>query len=84
METDGGCVLDVGIQAFLDDREHGELRAILDQRVRDGALRRMFDKWLGAGIPESGELGYRGGGTPRGGVVSRLPASVYLHGVLDT
>ncbi|MCO5165855.1 MAG: hypothetical protein M9894_05750 [Planctomycetes bacterium] len=29
--------------------DHAHLRAILDQRVRDGVLRRTIDKWLKAG-----------------------------------
>jgi RNA-directed DNA polymerase len=31
----GGYVLEVDIQSFFDDLDHGHLRAILDQRLRD-------------------------------------------------
>ena len=84
MAMGGGWVLDVDIQAFFDNLDHGKLREILDQRVRDGVLRRMIDKWLKAGILEDGELSYPQGGTPQGGVVSPVLANVYLHEVLDT
>ena len=84
MAMGGGWVLDVDIQAFFDNLDHGKLREILDQRVRDGVLRRMIDKWLKAGILEDGELAYPEGGTPQGGVVSPVLANVYLHEVLDT
>ena len=70
MEMHGGWVLDVDIQAFFDNLDHGKLRAILDQRVRDGVLRRMIDKWLKAGILEDGELRQPKEGTPQGGVIT--------------
>jgi len=84
MSMKGGWVLDADIQGFFDNLGHGKLREILDQRVRDGVLRRMIDKWLKAGILENGELTYPSGGTPQGGVVSPVLANVYLHEVLDT
>ena len=46
----GGWVLDVDIKSFFDTIDHGQLRTFLDQRVRDGVLRRMIDKWLKAGV----------------------------------
>jgi group II intron reverse transcriptase/maturase len=84
MNMRGGWVLDVDIQGFFDHLAHDKLREILDQRVRDGVLRRMIDKWLKAGIQEAGELSYPEEGTPQGGVISPLLANVYLHEVLDS
>jgi RNA-directed DNA polymerase len=80
----GGWVLDVDIKAYFDSLDHGKLREILDQRVRDGVLRRAIDKWLKAGVLEDGALRYPVEGTPQGGVISPLLANVYLHEVLDT
>jgi len=80
----GGWVLDVDIQSFFDTIDHGQLRSFLDQRVRDGELRRMIDKWLKAGVLEQGAVHYPDGGTPQGGVISPLLANIYLHRVLDT
>jgi group II intron reverse transcriptase/maturase len=82
-EMGGGWVLEVDIQSFFDTLDHGHLRSFLDQRVRDGVLRRVIDKWLKAGVLEGGELHYPDGGTPQGGVISPLLANVYLHEVLD-
>jgi retron-type reverse transcriptase len=42
--------VEVDIQAFFDALDHGHLRSFLDQRVRDGVLRRAIDKWLKAGV----------------------------------
>lgn len=80
----GGWVLDVDIRSFFDTIDHGQLRSFLNQRVRDGVLRRMIDKWLKAGVLEQGSVHYPDGGTPQGGVISPLLANIYLHHVLDT
>ena len=65
----GGWVLEVDIKSFFDSLDHGQLRSILDQRVRDGVLRRTIDKWLSAGVLEGFQLSYPDAGTPQGGVV---------------
>jgi RNA-directed DNA polymerase len=83
MATGGGWVLEVDIKGFFDTISHSHLRGILDQRVRDGVLRRTIDKWLAAGVKEGTELSYPDAGTPQGGVVSPLLANIYLHDVLD-
>ena len=76
-------VLDVDIQKYFDTIDHGQLRQFLARRVADGVVRKLIDKWLKAGILESGELVYPTQGTPQGGVISPLLANVYLHYVLD-
>jgi RNA-directed DNA polymerase len=80
----GGCwLLEVDIRQFFDTLDHAHLRALLRQRVRDGVLLRLIDKWLKAGVLEGSELTYPEAGTPQGGVISPLLANVYLHYVLD-
>jgi len=83
MDMGGGWVLDVDIKAFFDTLNHGHLRSFLDQRVRDGVLRRTIGKWLNAGVMENGSLTLPEAGTPQGGVISPLLANLYLHEVLD-
>lgn len=84
MDWGGGWVLDVDIQSFFDDLDRTQLRTFLDQRVRDGVIRRAIDKWLKAGVLEDGVLSRPTRGTPQGGVISPLLANVYLHEVVDT
>ncbi len=84
MDMRGGWVLEVDIRKFFDSLDRGHLRAILDQRVRDGVLRRTINKWLKAGVQEDGSLEFPESGTPQGGVISPLLANVYLHEVVDT
>jgi group II intron reverse transcriptase/maturase len=80
----GGCwLVEVDIRAFFDTLDRAQLRQMLRQRVRDGVLLRLIDKWLKAGVLEEGELTYPEAGTPQGGVISPLLANVYLHQVLD-
>lgn len=76
-------VLEADIQSFFDTLDHGRLREMLDARVRDGTIRRMVDKWLGAGVFDAGAVTRPDEGTPQGGVISPLLANVYLHVVLD-
>jgi len=83
MEVRGGWVLEADIESFFDTVAHCHLRSFLDQRVRDGVLRRAIDKWLKAGVLEQGAVRYPDEGTPQGGVISPLLANIYLHEVLD-
>jgi len=83
MAMRGGWVLEVDVESFFDSVEHGHLRGFLDQRVRDGVVRRAIDKWLNAGVMEEGCLRHPETGTPQGGVVSPVLANIYLHEVID-
>lgn len=83
MAMGGGWVLDADIEGYYDTLDHGHLRSFLDQRVRDGVLRRAVDKWLKAGVMEEGNLRHPATGTPQGGVISPLLSNIYLHEVLD-
>jgi RNA-directed DNA polymerase len=83
MALGGGWVVEVDIKNFFDDVDHNHLRSFLEQRVRDGVVRRAIDKWLNAGVLEHGAVRHPDAGTPQGGVISPLLANIYLHKVLD-
>lgn len=83
MAIGGGWVLEADIRSFFDKMVHGHLRRFLDQRVRDGVIRRMIDKWLKAGVMEEGRIHFPEDGSPQGGVISPLLANIYMHEVLD-
>jgi RNA-directed DNA polymerase len=76
-------VLDVDIRKYFDSIPHSALREILDQRVTDGVIRRMIDKWLNAGVLEEERLRFATEGTPQGGVISPMLSNIFLHHVLD-
>ena len=76
-------VLEIDIRKYFDSIPHSHLRTLLDQRVTDGVIRRMIDKWLKAGAVEDGLLQRTTEGTPQGGVVSPCLSNIFLHYVLD-
>jgi group II intron reverse transcriptase/maturase len=76
-------VLDIDIRKYFDSIPHAHLRRFLDQRVTDGVIRRMIDKWLKAGVVEDGHLRHATAGSPQGGVISPCLSNIYLHYVLD-
>jgi RNA-directed DNA polymerase len=80
----GRWILDLDISNYFGTIDHRHLRAALDQRVKDGLLRRLIDKWLKAGVLEEGLRTVPDEGTPQGGVISPVLANVFLPQVLDT
>ena len=79
----GGWIIELDIRKYFDSIDHGRLREVLHQRVRDGVLLRLIGKWLNAGVMEDGALQRSEAGTPQGGVISPLLANIFLHTVLD-
>jgi len=80
-----GCywVLDVDIRKYFDTLNFQHLRAFLGQRVRDGMVCRLINKWLKAGVWERGVTHYPEVGAPQGSVISPVLSNIYLHEVLD-
>jgi RNA-directed DNA polymerase len=83
MRMHGGWIVKVDIQHCFDTLDHQHLRSFLDQRVRDGVIRRVIDKWLKAGVLEQGSVRHPEAGTPQGSGISPLLMNVYMHHVLD-
>lgn len=83
MDMGGGWVIELDIQSFFDTVSRDHLRDFLDQRVRDGVIRRVIGKWLNAGVMEDGAMSHPQEGTPQGTVISPLLSNLYLHEVLD-
>jgi len=76
-------IIDADIKNYFGNIDHGNLRSFLDQRIKDGVIRKMIDKWLKAGVMESGNISYPDEGTPQGGIISPILSNIYLHYVLD-
>ena len=72
MQVGGGWVLELDLEDFFGSLDHGRLREILRQRVRDGVLLRLIGKWLRAGVLEDGCITHPDTGTPQGGVSTPL------------
>jgi RNA-directed DNA polymerase len=84
MQMGGGWVISIDIKNYFDTIDPGLLRGILDQRIRDGVIRRTIDKWLKAGVLENGCVTHPDTGVPQGSGVSPLLSNLFLHEVLDT
>lgn len=84
MDIGGGWVIDLDIQDSFGSLERTHFNAFLDQRVRDGVIRRVLGKWMQAGVMEDGVISYPERGSPQGAVISPLASNLYLHEVLDT
>ena len=76
-------ILDAGIRSFFDQMSHEWVMKFVQNRVADPRLLRMIQKWLKAGVSEDGEWSETTVGTPRGAVISPLPANLYPHYVFD-
>jgi len=83
MQMGGGWVITIDIQSYFDAIGHPHLRRILDKRVRDGVIRRTIDKWLKAGVLESGSVKHPDTGIPQGSGVGPILSNLVLHEVLD-
>jgi RNA-directed DNA polymerase len=79
MRRRGYWVLEVDIRKFFDSLPRTTLRESLARRVTDGVVRRLIDKWLKAGVLESGQIHYPETGTPQGSVASPILSNVVLH-----
>ncbi len=84
MQMRGGWVIKIDIKSYFDTIAHRQLRAILDQRVRDGVIRRAIDKWFKAGVLENGCVTHADTGVPQGSGVAPILSNLFLHEVLDT
>jgi RNA-directed DNA polymerase len=80
-------VVDADLSKYFDTIPHSELLTSVARRVSDGKMLHLIKMWLKAPVEETDERGHRrlsGGkkatrGTPQGGVVSPLMATIYMH-----
>jgi group II intron reverse transcriptase/maturase len=76
-------VLDLDIRTFFDSVDHGWLVRMLGHRIADPRVLRLIERWLKAGVLESGRWEPVEVGTPQGSGISPILANVFLHYVVD-
>ncbi|MFY9227372.1 MAG: group II intron reverse transcriptase/maturase [Minisyncoccia bacterium] len=76
-------VVEVDIKKFFDRVNHDTMMRCLKVRIADPNLLWLIERFLKAGVMESGKYGSSDIGTPQGGIVSPILANIYLHYVLD-
>src|ERR1019366_8853815 len=76
-------ILDADIRSFFDEVSQPWLACFVEQRIGDGRILRLIQKWLKAGVLEDDIVTVSDKGTGQGSVASPLLANVYLHYVFD-
>src|SRR2546428_461213 len=80
-------IVDADLSKYFDTIPHSALMTCVARRVSDGKMRQLIKMWLKAPVEETDERRGRrmsGGkkatrGTPQGGVISPLLATIYMH-----
>jgi RNA-directed DNA polymerase len=73
------CVLDADIRGFFDNLSHQVIMQAVAERVADGNILRLVEKFLTSGVMDNGIFKPTTIGTPQGGVISPLLANIVLN-----
>lgn len=76
-------VIDADIKSYFDNISHRRLMQKVEEKITDGRVLNIIEKFLKAEIMEDMKEWVPTKGTPQGGVLSPLLANIYLH-PLDT
>ena len=78
-------VIDLDIKGFFDNIDHNKLMLAVEKHVSENWVLLYIKRWLEAPVfTTSGNLiAKQGKGTPQGGVISPLLASLFLHYAFD-
>jgi group II intron reverse transcriptase/maturase len=74
-----GDVVDADIQGFFDNLSHSIIMQSVAERVADGNILRLVEKFLTSGVMDNGVFKPTSVGTPQGGVISPLLANIVLN-----
>ena len=72
-------VLDADIRGFFDNLSHQIIMQKVAERVADGNILRLVEKFLTSGVMDNGIFKPTTIGTPQGGVISPLLANIVLN-----
>ena len=74
-----GFVLDADIEGFFDNIPQDVIMQLVADKVADGNILRLLQRFLTAGVMEDGVFKPTTVGTPQGGVISPLLANIVLN-----
>jgi RNA-directed DNA polymerase len=72
-------VVDVDIKGYFDNIPHEALLTLVKERISDGRVLDLIEKFLRQGVLEEGIELESEKGSPQGGVISPLLANIYLN-----
>lgn len=72
-------VVDVDIKGYFDNIPHEALLTLVKERISDGKVLELIEKFLTQGVMEEGIEIETEKGSPQGGVISPLLANIYLN-----
>jgi RNA-directed DNA polymerase len=72
-------VVDADLQSYFDTIPHDRLMTKIKDRISDGKILNLIQKWLKQDIIEECNNWKPTEGTPQGGVISPLLSNIYLH-----
>ena len=77
-------IVDLDIKGFFDNIPHDLLLRAVKKHAKEPWMVLYIERWRKAPVPEEdGQLVPREKGTPQGGVISPLPANLFLHYAFD-
>ncbi len=73
-------IIDADIKGYFNNINQDILMKLVRRRIADPRVLMLIKGWLEAGVMDEGKyIPPNGMGTPQGGVISPLPANIYLH-----
>lgn len=72
-------VVDVDIKGYFDNIPHSPLMTLIKERISDGKVLGLLEKFLQQGVMEEGIEIEAEIGSPQGGIVSPMLANIYLN-----
>ena len=76
-------ILDVDVSKYYDTVDHGWLMRMVAHRIADRRILLLIERWLKAGVMESGKWQVGEIGTPQGSGISPLLSNIFLHYIFD-
>lgn len=80
LESGHVYIVDADLKGYFDSIPHDRLMQVLGEKITDGSILGLIQKYLDAGVMEEGKGWERSlSGTPQGSVISPLLSNIYLH-----
>lgn len=76
-------ILEIDVESYFDSIDRKVLLEMIQERVRDGSLKRLIGKCLHVGVLDGEEYSEPEEGTVQGSVLSPVLGNIYLHHMLD-